>query len=68
MPLEVEEETLRRHATKPIADEVSHDELRSWYAERDLLGAPVREHVVPAHSSLPDTVELILRHSGLLSV
>lgn len=31
-------ETLRRHALKPIAAEVSDEEVASWYVERDTLG------------------------------
>lgn len=33
-------ETLRRHAGKPIAPEVSEDEVASWYREHDVLGVP----------------------------
>ncbi|WP_033194814.1 AAA family ATPase [Brachybacterium squillarum] len=33
-------ETLRRHASKPLAAEVGEDEVASWYRERDLLGTP----------------------------
>lgn len=33
-------ETLRRHALKPIAAQVSDEEVASWYVERDLLGMP----------------------------
>lgn len=34
------EETLRRHALKPIAGHVSEEEVSSWYVERDLLELP----------------------------
>ncbi|MFD3696901.1 AAA family ATPase [Streptomyces sp. NPDC058646] len=58
------EETLARHATKPIADEVSETELRSWYRPLDLLPGGV-ETVVGAAGSLDDTVARILRDTGL---
>ncbi|MFE2041208.1 AAA family ATPase [Streptomyces sp. NPDC059477] len=58
------EETLARHATKPIADVVDAGQLREWYRPADLLPGGV-ETVVPASSSLPETVELVLRASGL---
>ncbi|MFE4666953.1 kinase [Streptomyces sp. NPDC056716] len=58
------EETLARHATQPIADVVGAGQLREWYRPPDLLPGGV-ETVVPASSSLPETVELVLRASGL---
>ncbi|GAA1322664.1 hypothetical protein GCM10009592_04150 [Brachybacterium rhamnosum] len=33
-------ETLRRHATKPIAGHVDGPTVASWYEPHDLLGAP----------------------------
>lgn len=48
------EETLARHTTKPIADKVGKDELRSWYRPLDLLPRGV-ETVIPASSSLTAT-------------
>ncbi|MEV7889658.1 AAA family ATPase [Streptomyces sp. NPDC002817] len=50
------EETLARHATKPIAHTVGKDELRSWYRPLDLLPGGV-ETVIPASSTLDATVE-----------
>lgn len=61
VPFEV---TLARHATKPIADEVSAGELSSWYRPLDLLPGGA-ETVIGAASSLEDTVGRILRDTGL---
>ncbi|MEU9339154.1 kinase [Streptomyces sp. NPDC048290] len=58
------EETLARHATKPIADTVGAAQLREWYHPADLLPGGL-ETVVPASSALAETVELVLRTSGL---
>lgn len=58
------EETLRRHATKPQAAEYSEVELREWYRPRDLLPGGV-ETVLSADSTLADTVERVMRESGL---
>lgn len=58
------EETLARHATKPIADEVTACQLREWYRPLDVLPGGV-ETVVPATSPLEETVERVLRESGL---
>ncbi|WP_299538164.1 AAA family ATPase [uncultured Streptomyces sp.] len=57
-------ETLERHATKPIADEVDHGSLRAWYRPLDLLPGG-RETVVGADSALTDTVGRIMRETGL---
>lgn len=57
------EETLRRHTTRPQANEFTADDMRSWYAPRDLLGVD-DEHVVPEGSALEDTVDLIGRVVG----
>ncbi|XUL85928.1 AAA family ATPase [Streptomyces galilaeus] len=58
------EETLARHATKPIADEVSEHQLRDWYRPLDVLPGGV-ETVVPSTSPLEETVGRVLRESGL---
>ncbi|MFF7364063.1 AAA family ATPase [Streptomyces sp. NPDC008125] len=58
------EETLRRHATKPIAEVVGADDLLSWYRPLDLLPGGT-ETVVGASSALADTVDRVLRESGL---
>jgi hypothetical protein len=57
-------ETLRRHATKPEAGEYGEREMRSWYRERDLLPGRL-EQVIPAASSLDETVRRIMSESGL---
>ncbi|MFD6532624.1 AAA family ATPase [Streptomyces sp. NPDC060184] len=58
------EETLQRHATKPIAEVVGADDLRSWYRPLDLLPGGT-ETVVGASSALADTVDRVLRETGL---
>jgi len=58
------DETLRRHALKPQAAEYGEREMRAWYRERDLLPGGL-ERVVPASSSLDDTVRRIMADAGL---
>ncbi|MGW7522465.1 AAA family ATPase [Streptomyces sp. NPDC054783] len=58
------DETLARHATKPIAGHVSEADLREWYRQRDLLPGGA-ETVIGADSSLPETIERIMRDTGL---
>ncbi|WEH42457.1 kinase [Streptomyces sp. AM 2-1-1] len=58
------EETLLRHATKPIAEVVGEDDLRSWYRPLDLLPGGT-ETVIGADSALADTVARVLRETGL---
>jgi hypothetical protein len=41
------DETLARHATKPIADDVNETQLRDWYRPRDLLPDGSRPSSVP---------------------
>jgi hypothetical protein len=57
-------ETLRRHATKPQAAEYGESQMRGWYRERDLLPGDL-EQVIPAASSLDDTVGRMMAESGL---
>ena len=52
------EETLRRHKTKPIADEVTDEQLASWYQPKNYLDVP-DEIIVDESSSLEETVKLI---------
>jgi hypothetical protein len=59
------EETVRRHATRPLATEFGADQLRDWYRHRDLLGTP-GEHVIHESSSQEEIVDLVLRTSDLL--
>ncbi|MFI6931783.1 AAA family ATPase [Streptomyces sp. NPDC050287] len=58
------EETLARHATKPIADEVTAAELRSWYRPLDLLPGGI-ETVIPASNSLTETIDHVMHASAL---
>jgi predicted kinase len=58
------DETLRRHTTRPQATEFTPDDMRGWYARRDLLGGD-EEHVVPESSTLEDTVAFIAATAGL---
>ncbi|WP_328730970.1 kinase [Streptomyces caniferus] len=58
------EETLTRHATKPIADKVGETQLRSWYRPLDLLPGGA-ETVIPAGSSLVETIDRVMSESGL---
>lgn len=57
-------ETLARHATKPIADDVNETQLRDWYRSRDLLPDGI-ETVIGADSALHETVDRIMLDTGL---
>ncbi|MCN9240426.1 kinase [Streptomyces sp. RY43-2] len=60
-------ETLVRHSTKPdpeLPAQVTERELRDWYRARDLLPSGV-EDVIGANSSLEDTIDYIMRGTGL---
>ncbi|QRV31735.1 kinase [Streptomyces californicus] len=57
-------ETVARHATKPIADEVHESHLREWYRPGDLLPGGV-ETVIGHDSALETTVERVMRETGL---
>ncbi|HET6856592.1 MAG TPA: kinase [Streptomyces sp.] len=58
------EQTLARHASKPIAQEVGELQLRDWYRELDLLPGGV-ETVIEAGSALGETVDRIMLDTGL---
>ncbi|MFH9616361.1 kinase [Streptomyces pratensis] len=58
------DETLGRHATKPIAHEVGEPQLRDWYRELDLLPGGV-ETVIGADSTLAGTVDRLMLDTGL---
>jgi hypothetical protein len=58
------EETLRRHATKPIAVEVSEDQLRRWYLPHDT--APLLGEVVLRAAGPSDAVNAVLDDTRLL--
>ncbi|WP_331769389.1 kinase (plasmid) [Embleya sp. NBC_00888] len=60
-------ETLARHVTKPDPEYLAHvteRELRDWYRERDLLTSGI-ETVIGADSLLKETIEFIMRDTGL---
>ncbi|MDT0398491.1 MULTISPECIES: AAA family ATPase [Streptomyces] len=57
-------ETLTRHATKPIADDVNETQLRDWYRVRDLLPCGT-ETVIGVDSTLIETVDRIMLDTGL---
>jgi predicted kinase len=61
------EETLARHATKPQANEFGETELRSWYRPLDLLPGGV-ETVIAVGSTLTETVDRIMRTTGLIGL
>lgn len=52
-------ETVRRHQTRPQAQEFGVEEMRGWYRPRDLLGF-AEERIVPETSTLDETVDRIL--------
>ncbi|RII06861.1 hypothetical protein DSC45_35170 [Streptomyces sp. YIM 130001] len=60
------EETFTRHATKDTVylAHVTEQHLRDWYREHDLLPGGVETVIDPA-STLDDTVERIMRDTGL---
>ena len=57
-------ETLRRHATKPQADEFGESVMRDWYRPGDLLPGGL-EQVIPADSTLEESVDQIMEALGL---
>jgi len=60
------EETIKRHKTKPIADEVTDKQLTSWYQPKNYLDVP-NEIIVDESSTLEDTVALIKFNIGITS-
>lgn len=52
------EETQKRHRTKPIADEVTDEQLTSWYQPKNYLDVP-GEIIINESSTLEETVALI---------
>jgi predicted kinase len=57
-------ETLRRHATKPQANEYGAREMRDWYRPLDLLPGGT-EQIIDEHSAITDTVQRLLSDTGL---
>ena len=49
------DETVRRHATRPLASEVTPAQMFGWYESHDVLGIP-GEHVIAESSTFEETV------------
>ena len=60
------EQTLARHATKAEALKYGEAEMLAWYRELDLLPGGI-EQVIPAESSLDDTVRRVMADACLNS-
>ena len=58
------EETLKRHATKPVGLEFGEEEMRSWYKPGDVTGFP-GEILIPESATLEEAVVHIVATSGL---
>ncbi len=58
------EVTLQRHATKPIADEVSEEMLKAWFKDKDLTGFP-GEYVIPEDFTVEQAALYIIKTAGL---
>ena len=52
------EETIERHKTKPIASEVTDEQLRSWYQPKNYLDVP-GEVIIDETYTLEQTVDVI---------
>ena len=57
-------ETLKRHATKPNADEFGEKEMKKWYKPKDYSGYEW-EVIIPESSSIEETMQLIKQTSGV---
>lgn len=53
------DETVERHATRPLAETVTPEQMREWYQARDLLGVP-GEQVIEPSSTLDETAARII--------
>ena len=60
------DETVRRHQTRTEAVNFTPEQMRDWYDDEDLLGTE-GEHVIAETSTFEQTVDTILRSSGLMS-
>lgn len=56
------DETLRRHKTKPNCNDFGENEMRSWWAEKDLIKV-IPETVLTAEFSFEKTVELMFQNA-----
>jgi 8-oxo-dGTP pyrophosphatase MutT (NUDIX family) len=61
------DETLKRHAAKPQASEYGETELRAWYRGLDLLPGGL-EKLIPAESSLDDTIREVMTDASLTAL
>ena len=52
------EETIRRHATKPVAAEFGEEKIREWYKPNHYLGLD-GEIIIPENLSIGECVDLI---------
>lgn len=52
-------ETLRRHATKPNADEFGPNEMAAWYQEQDVLGVPGEQLIGPDESQAETVTRIV---------
>lgn len=52
------DETIKRHKTKPIANEVTDEQLKSWYQPKNYLDVS-DEVIIDESSTLEETVKLI---------
>src|SRR3954469_2390772 len=53
------DETVRRHATRPQADEFTVADMQGWYVAHDYLGV-VDELMIPETWSIDETVRTVL--------
>lgn len=53
------DETIERHATRPLAKTVTPEQMRAWYQACDLLGVP-GEQVIEPSSTLDATAVRII--------
>lgn len=60
------DETIRRHLNRDEPIPVTPDEMRRWYAHRDLLDVS-GETIIPEPHTFEQTVTTILQTSGLIS-
>ncbi|MEJ7838686.1 MAG: AAA family ATPase [Thermomicrobiales bacterium] len=58
------DETVRRHATRPLASTVGVETMQGWYRPLDLIPA-IDERVIPPESTLADSVALIRTTANL---
>jgi len=53
------DETVRRHANRPLSKVVTPEQMRDWYQPRDLLGVP-GEQIIDITSTLDDSANRII--------